>query len=125
MATPFAAFLLLASSPTFTGDWVTNDRTALVRIAPCGGHFCGRIVRVIARGAPTVDVNNPDRSLRARPLAGLTVLSGFTPAGTGGRAYNPRNGHSYRATLRLNPDGSLRVTGCVMMICRSQAWTRR
>jgi uncharacterized protein (DUF2147 family) len=125
MATLSAAFLLLASSPTFTGDWVTNDRTALVRIAPCGGRFCGRIVRVIARGVPTTDVNNPDRSLRSRPLAGLTVLSGLTPAGAGGRAYNPRNGHSYRATLGLNADGSLRVTGCVLLICRSQTWTRR
>jgi uncharacterized protein (DUF2147 family) len=107
-----------------TGDWVTNDRTAVVRIAPCGGSLCGRIARVIARGAPTTDVNNSDRARRTRPLAGLTVLSGFTPSGTGGRAYNPRNGRSYRATLALNGDGSLRVTGCVMMICRSQTWTR-
>ena len=123
MVAPFLALLLYAA-PAFTGDWVTNDRTAIVRITPCGGALCGRIVRVIARGAPTTDANNPDRALRSRPLAGLTVLSGFTPAGTGGRAYNPRNGRSYRATLALNGDGSLRVTGCVMMICRSQTWTR-
>ena len=125
MATLSAALLLMASSPTLTGDWVTDDRSALVHIAPCGGRLCGRIVRVMARGAPTMDVNNPDRSLRSRPLAGLTVLSGFTPAGAGGRAYNPRNGHSYRATLGLNADGSLRVTGCVLLICRSQTWTHR
>ena len=125
MPTPFAALLLLASSPTLTGDWVTADRSALVRIAPCGGRLCGRIVRVLARGVPTTDAHNPDRAQRGRPLLGMTVLSGFSPAGTGGRAYNPQNGRSYRATIRLNPDGSLRVTGCVMMICRSQAWTRR
>ena len=123
MAIPFLA-LLLAATPNMTGDWVTNDRTAVVRIAPCGGSLCGRIVRVIARGAPATDVNNPDRALRSRPLAGLTILSGFTPSGTGGRAYNPRTGRSYRATLALNGNGTLRVTGCVMMICRSQTWTR-
>ena len=60
-----------------------------------------------------------------RPLVGLAVLSGFSASGTGGRAYNPQNGRSYRATLRLNPNGTLRVTGCVMVICRSQIWTRR
>ena len=124
MAIPFLA-LLLAASPGLTGDWVNNDRTAVVRIAPCGGSLCGRIVRVIARGAPTTDVNNTDRALRGRALAGLTVLSGFSPSGDGGRAYNPRSGRTYRATLRSNADGTLRVTGCVMMICRSQTWTRR
>ena len=125
MAFPVTALLLLASSSGFTGDWVTADRTALVRVAPCGATLCGRIVRVLARGVPTTDAHNPDRALRGRPLVGLTVLSGFSPVGNGGRAYNPQNGRSYRATLRLNPDGSLRVTGCVMMICRSQPWTRR
>ena len=117
--------LLLAASPGLAGDWVNADRSAVIRIAPCGGRLCGRIVRVLARGAPTTDARNPDRALRSRPLVGLAVLSGFSASGAGGRAYNPQNGRSYRATLRLNADGTLRVTGCVMVICRSQTWTRR
>jgi hypothetical protein len=64
MPAPFAALLLLASSPAFTGDWVTADRSALVRIAPCGGTLCGRIVRVLARGVPITDAHNPDRAKR-------------------------------------------------------------
>ena len=117
--------LLLAASPGLAGDWVNADRSAVIRIAPCGARLCGRIVRVLARGAPTTDARNPDRALRSRPLVGLAVLSGFSASGAGGRAYNPQNGRSYRATLRLNADGTLRVTGCVMVICRSQTWTRR
>lgn len=117
--------LLLAASPVLTGDWVNADRSAVIRIAPCGGGLCGRIVRVLARGVPTTDARNPDPTRRGRPLVGLAVLSGFSASGTGGRAYNPQNGRSYRATLRLNPNGTLRVTGCVMVICRSQTWTRR
>ena len=124
MAIPLLA-LLLAASPGLAGDWVNADRSAVIRIAPCGGRLCGRIVRVLARGVPTTDAHNPDRALRSRPLVGLAVLSGFSAAGAGGRAYNPQNGRSYRATLRLNADGTLRVTGCVMVICRSQTWTRR
>ena len=125
MATPLAALLLAAAAPPLAGDWVTADRTAVVRIAPCGGRLCGRIVRVIARGVPTTDAHNPDPALRGRPLVGLAVLSGFLPSGNGGRAYNPQNGRSYRATLRPGDGGTLRVTGCVMMICRTQVWTRR
>ena len=125
MAIPFLVLLLLASTSGLSGDWITADRSAVVRIAPCGGSLCGRIVRVLTSGAPTTDAHNPDRTLRGRPLVGLTVLSGFTPAGAGGRAYDPKSGNSYRTTLRLNADGSLRVTGCVLVVCRSQTWTRR
>jgi uncharacterized protein (DUF2147 family) len=116
---------LLASAPSFSGDWITADQSAVVRIGPCGAGICGHIVRVLASGAPGSDVNNPDRALRSRPLAGVAVLSGFTPAGSGGRAYDPKTGRSYSASLHLNADGTLRVTGCVTIICRSQVWTRR
>ena len=119
-----ALLLIAAASPGLTGEWVTADRGAVVRIGRCGGTLCGRIVRILARGAPTTDVRNPDASLRRRPLVGTAVLSGFSASGAGGRAYDPKTGRSYRATLRLNGDGSLRVTGCVLVVCRSQTWTR-
>ena len=121
----FLLVALHASAPTFAGDWITADRSAVVRIGSCGASVCGRIVRVLASGAPSSDVNNPDQALRSRPLAGVAVLSGFTATGSGGRAYDPKSGRSYRASLRLNADGTLRVTGCVAIICRSQTWTRR
>jgi uncharacterized protein (DUF2147 family) len=121
----FLLAALQASAPTFSGDWLTADRSAVVRIGACGTSVCGRIVRVLASGAPSSDVNNPDRALRSRPLAGVAVLSGFTSSGSGGRAYDPKTGRSYRASLRLNADGTLRVTGCVAFVCRSQVWTRR
>jgi uncharacterized protein (DUF2147 family) len=124
MSIPYLA-LLLAASPGLTGDWVTQDRSAVVRIGSCGASYCGRIVRVLLRSAPATDARNPDPALRGRPLAGTMVLSGFSPSGAGGRAYDPKTGRSYRATLRLNGDGTLRVTGCVLIVCRSQTWTRR
>jgi uncharacterized protein (DUF2147 family) len=122
---PILLALLLAAPSGFSGDWVTADRSALVRIGPCGATLCGRVVRVLARGVPTTDVHNPNRALRGRPLVGIQVLSGFSASGQGGRGYNPQTGRSYRTTLRLNADGTLRVTGCVAVICRSQTWTRR
>jgi len=124
--------MLLAGSgagPAIAGDWLTADRTAVVRIAPCGPRMCGSIARVLARGpdVPRTDVNNPDKALRSRPLVGLKVLSNFSPDGarwTGGRAYDPKTGRSYRARLSRNADGSLTVTGCVLFVCKSQRWVR-
>jgi uncharacterized protein (DUF2147 family) len=86
-------------------------------------------VRVLSNDAArlTTDRNNPDPRLRGRPIVGLTILSGFGRSGniwTGGRAYDPKAGRSYRSNLALNPDGSLKVTGCVLFICQSQRWTR-
>lgn len=112
-----------------SGDWVTSDRSAVVRIARCGGGMCGTVVRVLARapGIPQTDVNNPDRARRSRPLLGLTVLSGFNAAASswsGGRAYDPETGRTYNARLSLNPDNTLVVTGCVLFICKSQTWRR-
>ena len=125
MPTALSALLLVAATPALAGNWVTEDRSAVVRLGACGAGLCGRIVRVLAQDAPRTDVNNPNRALRGRLLVGTIVLSGFRADGSGdGRAYDPKSGRSYRSFLRLNSDGTLRVTGCVTIICRSQTWTR-
>jgi uncharacterized protein (DUF2147 family) len=130
MARPMLAIAILmlaAAPPGLAGNWVTQNRSAIVHIGDCDGTICGRIVRVLDRAAPPNDVNNPDPARRRRPLVGLAVLSGFTLAGNGaagGRAYDPETGRSYRSYLGLNGDGTLRVTGCIAFFCRSQTWTR-
>ena len=128
---PLIAALLLAAAPApaVAGDWLTADRTAVVRIGPCGSKLCGNVIRILARGpdVPRTDVNNPDKALRSRPLVGLRVLTGFTrdrARWTGGRAYDPKTGRSYSARLSRNADGSLTVTGCVLFVCKSQKWVR-
>jgi uncharacterized protein (DUF2147 family) len=124
-----AALVAGATTSPVEGDWLTVDKTAIVRIAPCGAHMCGTVFRVLARGPniPRTDVRNPDSRLRSRPLVGLPVLTGFTRDGsewTGGRAYDAKTGRSYKAKLTPNRDGSLTVTGCVLILCRSQRWAR-
>jgi uncharacterized protein (DUF2147 family) len=128
----FLPLLLLAignATPGVEGVWRTDDGKGLVRIAPCGEQICGRIAQVLDKGpgVPATDVNNPDPHLRSRSLLGLETLSGFTRDGVvwrGGHAYDPKSGHTYRATLQVNPDGSLKLTGCVMFVCQSRRWTR-
>jgi uncharacterized protein (DUF2147 family) len=124
-----AAVAAAAPAADVTGNWVTEDRTALVRIADCGRQLCGTVVRILAGGprVPTTDVNNPNPRLRTHPLVGLRVLSGFGRGNgrwEGGRAYDAKTGTSYRARLELNPTRTLKVTGCVLFVCRSQVWTR-
>lgn len=121
------ALAAMTAPSGLAGDWRTQDGSAVVRVGACGQTVCGRIVQVLHPGAPPNDAHNPDPARRGRPLAGLAVLHGFArnPAGElQGTAYDPKSGRSYRAYLRLNADGTLRVTGCVTFICRSQTWRR-
>lgn len=117
-----------ATSP-IDGLWLTSDRNAVVRVGSCGPRICGWIVRVSGRGsnAAARDSNNPNTGLRTRTIVGMPVLTGFSADGnqfSGGQVYDPTSGRSYRTTLSLNSDGSLNVTGCVLVFCQTKRWTR-
>lgn len=134
MRLPIAGFALAVpagalAAPAVSGDWLSQDRTAVITIARCGTAYCGRIARILVRDPNWNgrDVNNPDPKLRSRPVVGLAILHGFKPDGAGlagGRIYDPNSGKTYASKLKLNPDGSLKVSGCIAFICQSQRWTR-
>ena len=109
-----------------SGRWLTVEGKALVEIAPCGAKLCGRIARVLKPrpGGPPVDANNPDRTLRSRPIAGLVILSDFRPDDDRwrGRIYDPESGRTYRSEL-IRAGTTLKVKGCVGPFCRTQEWT--
>jgi len=128
VALPIAA---QAADPV-QGVYFTPDRSAKVKVAPCGGAVCGTVVWLKApldkAGKPVVDIYNPDPALRSRPIVGLTLIGGYKPAGagkwTGGKAYDPKTGRTYASKLSANPDGSLKVEGCVAVVCQAQTWKR-
>ena len=115
-----------AATP-IAGRYLTEDGAGIVQIAPCGQSTCGRLVQILKAkpGAPLVDVNNRDAALRTRPIQGIAILSGFTDRGADwrGTIYDPRNGKSYKSIVSRNPDGSLKVQGCIAFICQTQRWT--
>ena len=112
------------------GDWLTAGASAVVKITPCAsgeGTLCGRVVWLWDPSTST-DTRNGDPALRSRPLVGLDMLSGFRPGAsgewTGGRIYNPEDGNTYSATLKLRDATTIEVRGCVLFVCRSQLWRR-
>ena len=124
-----AASAAASAPPSIEGLWLNDDHKGLVRIAPCGHYLCGTIEKVLNKdpSAPKTDIHNPDPKLRNRPIIGMPVLYGFSGSGgswKGGRAYDPESGKSYKSYLELNPDGSLKVSGCILFICESRRWTR-
>jgi uncharacterized protein (DUF2147 family) len=129
---PFSAATASASP---VGEWLVDGGSARVEIAPCPGEaqkLCGRITWLKSpndeSGRPRSDVKNPNPEMRQRRVLGLQMLSGLTPGEKGswsaGKIYDPKSGKLYDSKMRLGADGALKVDGCVMMICRTQTWSR-
>jgi len=132
-----AAAILLAGVATVakaeddpTGRWIMENGKVTVQLSRCGGGLCGRIVGLAKpldkKGRPKVDKENPNPSLRSRPLIGLTILSGMQAEGDNtwsGSIYNADDGRTYSSTMHL-AGNRMKVKGCVVFICKSMAFRK-
>ena len=128
------------SNETILGAWTTAEAKSQVEIYRCGEKICGKIVSLKEPrytdskdgpiGALKLDSNNPDQTLRQRPIAGLQIMDGFTPDGNGGwengTIYDPENGKRYRCKMRLASSNRLEVRGFIgiSLLGRTTVWTR-
>lgn len=124
----------MAADDAVAGEWMTPSGVK-VRLAPCAAKhalLCARLVSLKEpndkTGAPLRDTANADASLRGRPLVGIQILSDMKPTGPGawgdGKVYELNSGKTYDAKMSLNPDGTLKVEGCITVLCRGVTWTR-
>lgn len=125
-----------AGEPGLLGRWLTERANAAVQIDRCEpddpGRVCGTIVwlrdPLDENGLPKRDTENQSADRRDRPLIGTRILSGFVARSpdhwTGGRIYNPEDGRTYDASMRLEGADTLMVEGCVLFFCRKQVWRR-
>lgn len=119
-----------ASGPS--GNWAMSDGKVTVKVGDCGGGLCASIVGLkepISKidGKPKVDRENPDKSLRSRPLIGLSILKGMKPAGEGqwkGAIYNPDDGKTYSATV-THKGNTMKVKACVAaVLCKTNTFVK-
>jgi len=115
-----------------TGIWLTQAGDAKVRVTRCGGGICGVIVWLkdpinAATGRPEVDDKNPNPALARRPMIGLPLFSGMRSSGPNrwsGQIYNADDGKSYESHVSVSDADTLRVEGCVGVLCGGESWTR-
>ncbi len=125
--------LLFAAEPTpapsLLGDWITPDKS-IVEVYSCKEAVCIRVAHVDAAVGHSTDGQNPDASLRSRPLCGLVIGTGFAekdPAhAQDGRLYDPESGHTYSGTLTLTEPNRLKLHGYigVSLFGRTETWQR-
>ena len=117
-----------AANP-ITGRWITEDRDAVITIAPCGASLCGKISKFLVappQGVDQRDINNPDPQLRQRRLLDTPILSNLREDGDSwkGEIYDPKRGRSFRSVVRRAGPGTLEVKGCAGPFCQTQTWRR-
>ena len=113
-------------------EWWTPGFNARVKLAACHDKLCGTIVWAWD--------DQPTGATDKRPLVGQRIISGMklevkssekmtdkasdkAPIYAGG-IYNPEDGNTYKATMRLKTPNTLVVAGCVLFICQEQVWRR-
>jgi uncharacterized protein (DUF2147 family) len=123
------AMLTLLATPAFAatspaGDWWTQDHDGVIRIAPCAEGMCGTIVGmaklVDSKGQKQVDNHGA-------PRCHLTILRGKPDGDAGhysGTITDPQDGKDWHSEFWLDPDGSLRLRGYVLMplLGQTQTW---
>jgi uncharacterized protein (DUF2147 family) len=115
-----------------SGIWLTQAGDAKVRVSRCGGGICGVIIWLRdptnpSTGKPQIDDKNPNPSLARRPMIGLPLFSGMHPSGSNrwsGQIYNADDGSTYASHVSVTGPDTLKVEGCVGVLCGGETWTR-
>lgn len=116
-----------AAEPDIFRTWMT-PKGGTVILAACEGKICGYIQRLhpAYKGPQFVSADHPDPTLRGQPLVGFQVLENFQYAGDGrwkrGKVHDTRTFKTYSSKLKLQDDGSLKISACVMVFCESRLW---
>lgn len=104
-----------------SGDWISSQKDLKVRVYKVGNTYEAKVLWMPKEedGSPPKDSDNPDPKLRNRSMIGLRVLWGMvynkeTHEYEHGTAYV--HGREFCGKAKLNPDGTLKVTGYVCVL---------
>ena len=124
------------------GLWTTpNDKSRVHIYKTADGTYNGRIVWLkqpdypadfhnkSLAGKPKVDIHNPKKNLRSRPVMDMDVLTGFKYSPSNhdwrkGKCYDPEEGKTYTCRMWLKGDHTLMVRGYVWIFHKTQEWHR-
>ncbi len=89
-----------------------------VAVSKCGDALCGVIKQAFKEGG---DVSEGYEHLGKRMIWDMTSDGGG--AYSGGKIWAPDRNKTYKSKMALNGN-TLKVSGCVAIVCRSQTWNR-
>jgi uncharacterized protein (DUF2147 family) len=126
------------AEPNVIGVWLDHTKRGAIEIMPCGTRLCGYVYwvkeAVSRNGKPVLDTNNPDPARRGKPMCGTQILVNLVQkerARIGhvwgaGSIYNPEEGQSFDAEVKLITPNELSVLGYIGIKFMGEqfTWTR-
>ncbi|MGE7775571.1 DUF2147 domain-containing protein [Chitinophaga sp. NPDC101104] len=124
-----------AQADAVNGVWLNEEKDAKVQIYKNGDKYFGKLIWMAhpleADGkTPRRDAKNTNASLRARPLQGLVILTGFEydaddQEWEDGKIYDPKSGKTYSSKMKIKGN-TLDIRGYVgaPLFGRTTVWTR-
>ncbi len=122
----FALFSISLMGQTYQedailGKWYNQDQTAIAKIYKENGKFYGKLIWLKEpldpfTKKPKLDKNNPDESLRNRPVLNLLFLTDFVyddGEWEDGKIYDPKTGKTYSCYMELKSPDKLKIRGYV------------
>lgn len=129
-----SSLLFAAGDPDdIIGVWQAGKGKGHIQIFKENGKYYGKLIWLTnpkdANGKPKLDKNNPNASLRTKPLLGLTMLKNFkydNGEWSGGQVYNPSDGKEYKAYIKLKDLNTLDLRGYVgiSLFGKTDTWIR-
>lgn len=124
MTTALAALALSAGAvlaDPVEGIWKTqpgdDGNYAHVTISTCGSQICGTLGKGFDSAGKTIDSPNIGKKM----IWNMNADGGGSYSG--GKIWAPDRDKTYNSKMSLSGN-VLKVSGCVLGICRSQTWTR-
>ncbi len=105
---------ILGTRKTQPGD---DGNYGLVTISKCGNQICGVLGQGFDSAGNKIDSPNIGRQM----IWDMNADGGGKYSG--GKIWTPDRDKTYKSKMTLSGN-SLKVSGCVAIVCRSQNWTR-
>lgn len=114
------------------GKWLNPSGEGQIEIYKKGDKYFGKLAWLKEpnlNGKPKADGNNPNASLKTRPLLNLEILKNFgydDGKWTNGTIYDPKSGKTYSCNISLKSTDVMNVRGYIgiSLLGRSETFKR-
>jgi uncharacterized protein (DUF2147 family) len=114
-----AALVAWPARAEISGDWTNPSKSVVIHIGPCGHTLCGTVSWASQKA-------KRDAMKGTKHLVGSHLLTKMQKSNSSwkGKLFIPDQNMNVSAKLKLVSANELKVSGCALMICKSQIWTR-
>lgn len=125
--TAVLAFAQTGNGDKLIGTYLSEEGTGKIEVTKQHGKYVGTLIWTSYTDGK--DVRNKDTKLRDRSLVGIKILKDMVyndGVWKNGTIYDPESGNTYKAAIRMTPDGNLVLRGYIGVptLGRSSTWQR-